>query len=145
MQLTSLDHILEGVGKLRAASVVAAAGSSAAFLGLHLSPGVQQAGLTATAVLIAVVNVVDGYVRGQHVTALPGLIEQGAEQVGKTVTDPRIDSLADTVKVLAARADELEKLPTAPSLSEIIAGLTGKTDTPAPVAPVDPAPVAPTA
>lgn len=129
MQLTSLDHILEGVGKLRAASVVAAAGSAAAFLGLHLGPGVQEAGLTATAVVISVVNVVDGYVRGQHVSALPKLIEQGAETVGKTVSDPRVDSLAQSVERLATRATMLEEAPKAPTLPEIIAGLTGKDDT----------------
>lgn len=127
MSLQSLEKVLGGVGKLRAASVLAAAISAATFLGLHLSAGVQEAGLTGATVLIAVVNIVDGYIRGQHVSALPSLIAQGAESVVNS-HDPRVDSLAQTVETLAARAAALENRPTSPSLPEIIAGLTGKND-----------------
>lgn len=139
MSLKSLEKILEGVGKLRAASLVTAVVSAAAVLGLNLSAGVQEAALTGVTVLLAVVNIVDGYIRGQHVAALPALIAQGAESVA-TVHDPRVDVVATAVGTLADRLAALESAPKPPTLPEIITGLMGGTN-PAPAVTV--APVAP--
>jgi hypothetical protein len=138
LNLKSLESILEGVGKLRAASVVAAAVSTAALLGLNIPANVQSAGLIAVAVLIAAVNVADGFIRGKHAAALPALIEQGAESVTKNVQDPRVDAVASLVNEIAAKVQVLEARPAAPTAADVIAGLTARPADPTP-APTPPA------
>lgn len=150
MDLKSLEGILEGVGKLRAASIIAWAVNAAAMIGLHITSGVQSAGIIGATVVLAGVNVADGYIRGSHAKALPELIAQGAESVAQ-VQDPRVDDIAGSVETLASRIAGLEQRPSAPTLPEIIAGLTGRVAAPSaaqsaptsPEASPAPAPAAP--
>ena len=152
MNLKSLEKVLEGVGKLRAASIVAWAVNAAAFLSLSVPASVQSSAVISATVLLAVVNAADSFIRGKHVAALPALIAQGAESVTK-VQDPRVDNIANSIALIARRVASLEATPT-PSLPEVIAALTGK-DTPAstavfdqdaaPTGVVAPAPTAPAA
>lgn len=145
MNLKSLEGILQGVGKLRAASIVAWGVNAAAMLSLNVPASVQGAAITGATVLLAAIHVADGFVRGKHVSALPALIEQGAESVAK-VQDPRVDDVAASVATVAARLSALEARPAAPSVAEIISGLVGTVPkvvevTAAPAASTEPASV----
>lgn len=135
MNLSSVEKALSGIGNLRAASIVGGVVSAAALLGLHLSSGVQASGLIGVGAVIASVNLADSVIRSGHLKALPALVSLGAEDVEKATDNPLLDGLAQKVETYAAQIAALENRPTAPTVAQIIAALTGHAVAQVPVAP----------
>lgn len=146
--LKSVSQALSGLGKLRLGSLTASLGSAAALIGVHAPTSLKESLAVAAGAVLGAVNVGDSIIRAAHLSALPALVEKEAANVKEDVGNPKVDAVAEKVETIAARVSGLENRPNAPTLSEIIAGLTGKSEdapvaAPAPVSAAAPAEATP--